>query len=58
MRKKKDKYKFAYQTYKIVCNNSVNGGDCRGETYCNNCDHKDFWCDNGWNIIFQLTKKK
>lgn len=45
MRKKKDKYQVAYQTYKIVCNNSVNGGDCRGETYCNNCAHKDFWCD-------------
>ena len=40
-----DKYQTIFKRYKIVCNNSVNGGDCYGETYCDNkCIHKDFMC--------------
>ncbi len=52
-------YKKIYKEYKIICNNSVNGGDCLGETYCGElkfhkpsnrmiydlqCNHKDFFC--------------
>ena len=28
-----------------ICNNSINIGDCFGETYCENeCSHKNFHC--------------
>lgn len=27
-------YKKIYDKYRLVCNNTVNGGDCRGETMC------------------------
>lgn len=27
-------YKKIYDTYKFICNNTVNGGDCHGETMC------------------------
>lgn len=41
----KKKYNDVYKMYKLVCNNTVNGGDCYGESYCDeNCNHKDIMC--------------
>ena len=35
-------YKLIYKKYRLICNNSVNGGDCYSETYCkeDGCQHK------------------
>lgn len=54
--KQKNPYLFAFRLYGIVCNNSVRGGDCYGETSCGNdysrngvgkqCLHRDWICPN------------
>ena len=67
-------YKNIYKKYKIICNNSVNGGDCLGETYCNNgpqlntsenrivsylqCAHTNFYCRKCTIMICQCCYKK
>jgi hypothetical protein len=34
-----------HKRYKLICNNSVYGGDCHGETFCEgNCDHRNLVC--------------
>ena len=33
-----------YKKYKIICNNSVNYGDCYGDSYCDMCKHQDMFC--------------
>lgn len=44
-RKKIDEFQRTYVKFKIVCNNTVNGGDCYGETFCQpECGHKEIWC--------------
>jgi hypothetical protein len=36
-----------FKKYKIICNNSLYGGDCYGETFCpQKCGHEDFKCLN------------
>lgn len=36
-----------YGNTQLLCNNSVHGGDCYGETYCNDfeCNHKVKTCE-------------
>lgn len=39
----------AFKKHRKLCNNTINGGDCYGETYCEhdlNEKHKDFMCVN------------
>lgn len=39
-------YQKIFKKYKIICNNSVNRGDCYGDSYCHNCNHEDRQCVN------------
>ena len=41
-------YKKKVDKCKIVCNNTINYGDCYGETFCNSCNHpKYIYCSCG-----------
>lgn len=40
-------YKRIASKYKIICNNSVSGGDCFKDTFCDlQCNHQDKLCQN------------
>lgn len=46
----KAKLLHALKEYGKLCNNTINSGDCYGETHCfeenGGCSHKDFRCVN------------
>ena len=55
-----------YKKYKIICNNTVNYGDCHREYICKGkCSHKNIWCNECkimicgccYNSNFKFNKK-